>query len=619
MAYTVTVTENPTTVTVSADTVVIPSTSNVDSSFAIVDNVDPTKKLMFSVGDQATASTLTITLPALAASRTLNLPLITGTDTLASLGLAQTWTATQAFAAITATNVTNSALTSGRVAIVGAGGLMADNAGLTFSTSNDNLVVGDGTTVGALIAVNGPVASNRNLTFRTAGGNRWVWNVTGIAESGADAGSNISLLAYDDSAVLIGTVLSVVRAASGAFTISRPTTISGSNGLSVGTLTATRVTYAGASGLLSDDSLFTRSALTFSVDPATDLTTAQFGYVKIGQPAGGSSLNLYIAQTSNYTTTSYALRQDSTGATLINGSTAGGVALRVNNVAKATQSSTAFTFVSGNPVTVSDTTASSTTAGALLIGTGTAATSVTFGGGSGNIGGSLTLGGVASIIKVGSDAATGAAITINGAATNNRLINFQTGSVARWQVLANSTAESGSDAGSNFSIAAYTDAGAFIDFPMAITRAAGSQVSFLRPLGVTTVSNAGAIALNANNVAGGPACFANGTATITGGVTDGYLGGLRSTPTYNAATALTVTRHNYLDLLTPTLGGVGPAALTDAAVFRFDAAPGTHKALAADGAVVTTFTGVGPTGAQTTIQGWMKINVAGTLRYIPFW
>lgn len=106
-----------------------------------------------------------------------------------------------------------------------------------------------------------------------------------------------------------------------------------------------------------------------------------------------------------------------------------------------------------------------------------------------------------------------------------------------------------------------------------------------------------------------------GTLVMTGGVTDGFVGAWRAQPTYDQA--FTVTRHNYFDLLTPLL--TNSAVMTDAAVFRFDAAPGTHKALAADGAVAVTFTSLGPTGAQTTIQGWLKINVNGTLRYIPFW
>lgn len=97
------------------------------------------------------------------------------------------------------------------------------------------------------------------------------------------------------------------------------------------------------------------------------------------------------------------------------------------------------------------------------------------------------------------------------------------------------------------------------------------------------------------------------TATITGAVTDGYTAGLRLTPTYSAATAQTVTRHNYIDLNGPTLSGAGPAALTDACVFRFNAAAGTHKAT------------VGAS-TKTTPGGWdasIKININGTIFYIP--
>lgn len=39
----------------------------------------------------------------------------------------------------------------------------------------------------------------------------------------------------------------------------------------------------------------------------------------------------------------------------------------------------------------------------------------------------------------------------------------------------------------------------------------------------------------------------------------------------------------------------------------------------ANGAVATTLTSVGPTGAATTVQGWLAVKVGGTARYIPFW
>lgn len=39
----------------------------------------------------------------------------------------------------------------------------------------------------------------------------------------------------------------------------------------------------------------------------------------------------------------------------------------------------------------------------------------------------------------------------------------------------------------------------------------------------------------------------------------------------------------------------------------------------ANGAVATAMSSVGPTGANTAIQGWLAIKVGGTARYIPFW
>lgn len=109
------------------------------------------------------------------------------------------------------------------------------------------------------------------------------------------------------------------------------------------------------------------------------------------------------------------------------------------------------------------------------------------------------------------------------------------------------------------------------------------------------------------------------TTVITAGVTDGYIAGLRMTPTYNAATPQTVTRHNYFDLNDVTAGGAGPATVTDAMVFRFNANPGTHKALASPGAVACTI-GTGPAGANAgNPLGWMKINVNGTKRFVPYW
>ncbi|MCC6603102.1 MAG: hypothetical protein IT327_07825 [Anaerolineae bacterium] len=61
----------------------------------------------------------------------------------------------------------------------------------------------------------------------------------------------------------------------------------------------------------------------------------------------------------------------------------------------------------------------------------------------------------------------------NGAAGTARVFQWQTGGSARWDLRANSTAESGSNAGSDLQLFAYSDAGAFLSTAMQVTRATG--------------------------------------------------------------------------------------------------------------------------------------------------
>ena len=63
-----------------------------DNQFSVIGNLDATKTLVFQVDTQATASTLTLDVGAQAASRTLLVPVLAGTDTLMTLGVNQTVT-----------------------------------------------------------------------------------------------------------------------------------------------------------------------------------------------------------------------------------------------------------------------------------------------------------------------------------------------------------------------------------------------------------------------------------------------------------------------------------------------------------------------------------------------
>jgi hypothetical protein len=70
-----------------------------------------------------------------------------------------------------------------------------------------------------------------------------------------------------------------------------------------------------------------------------------------------------------------------------------------------------------------------------------------------------------------------AAITrmiIDGDAGFNKLISYRTGALQRFGLYVNNTAESGSNAGSNFAIRAYNDAGTLLSTPFFINRATGN-------------------------------------------------------------------------------------------------------------------------------------------------
>jgi hypothetical protein len=94
-------------------------------------------------------------------------------------------------------------------------------------------------------------------------------------------------------------------------------------------------------------------------------------------------------------------------------------------------------------------------------------------------------------------AAAATRLAIRGDAGQNRLISYRTGALQRFGLYVNNTAESGSNAGSNFAIRAYDDAGTLLSTPLFIERSTGNV-----GIGTTTpttklVVNSTATALNA--------------------------------------------------------------------------------------------------------------------------
>lgn len=87
----------------------------------------------------------------------------------------------------------------------------------------------------------------------------------------------------------------------------------------------------------------------------------------------------------------------------------------------------------------------------------------------------LTGGAMTGSLTVGTGAVDNL-LTLDSAAGYRRYLNMTTGGSYRWVLGTNGTAESGSNAGSDFLVARYSDTGAFIDYPLTITRATGNTV-----------------------------------------------------------------------------------------------------------------------------------------------
>ena len=108
--------------------------------------------------------------------------------------------------------------------------------------------------------------------------------------------------------------------------------------------------------------------------------------------------------------------------------------------------------------------------------------------------------------------------------------------------------------------------------------------------------------LNGN---GNLSLVAGSSQLLTGNITgDSNSASLFLYPSYSdGGDTYTVERHNYIELSNPT----GSATVTDAYVFRFDAAAGTHKAV--DGGSTKT--------TPSSVQAWVKININGVEYYVP--
>lgn len=126
------------------------------------------------------------------------------------------------------------------------------------------------------------------------------------------------------------------------------------------------------------------------------------------------------------------------------------------------------------------------------------------------VNGDITATGTAPTFGANANGATYLAVI--AAAGTSRGLRLQTAGSRRWEIVAGSTAESGSNTGTPLWIHAYDDSNVFIDTVLSITRAAGGAITIARPLvGATSqaVFNTGSTTITAFGAATSITCGAN--------------------------------------------------------------------------------------------------------------
>jgi hypothetical protein len=108
---------------------------------------------------------------------------------------------------------------------------------------------------------------------------------------------------------------------------------------------------------------------------------------------------------------------------------------------------------------------------------------------------------------------SGGILAVTGAAATVRRMQLQTASVARWQIDANATAESGANAGSDLEVWSYTDGGAQLSKVLSIVRSTAA------------VTVLGAVTMSSTLRVNGAVTFDTGLTVAAGGITV-TLGGL---------------------------------------------------------------------------------------------
>jgi len=211
----------------------ISATTALDGTFAVNNTTTPTKQFKWNLAGQ-TASTILTLATAQSTSQTLNVPNITATDTIATLGLAQSFTAAKTFTGgltvttadvtITDRNIVLSATTGTKIGTATTQKLGFYNATPIVQPTGDvatalsNLGLVGSPTISATTALDGTFAVNNTADptkqFKWSLGNQATGSIVTLATASTQATGtlNIPLFTTSDTLALLGTTQSFTGA-----------------------------------------------------------------------------------------------------------------------------------------------------------------------------------------------------------------------------------------------------------------------------------------------------------------------------------------------------------------------------------------------------------------------
>jgi len=130
------------------------------------------------------------------------------------------------------------------------------------------------------------------------------------------------------------------------------------------------------------------------------------------------------------------------------------------------------------------------------------------------------------ILHLKSTAAT-TRMVIDGDAGQSKIITYRTAGLQRFDLYVNNIAETGSNAGSNFAISAYSDAGTLLNTPLSINRASG-QVTFDERVKLesdSTVTTQTSAVIQSSTANASLVIAPNGTGALIANIPDGTITG----------------------------------------------------------------------------------------------